>query len=237
MRPSAWKVCCGTSADVKRRQAGSPCGLGGVQCQEDTLRTRPSAWVPSSCGARTLELSRAPADGSLSQSPRPEGGGGCCGIKPSGTNGAGQNPRRQSVPSNLLHREGRLREAQRLTGSHPGSSSSAEGRIGVSLLHPVQIPLAVPRKWGAEAEHPPTASSSPPCSRTEQGNRSSGDGAPLLRLAASGVNMGSREANRIVLFPKNTPSPAPRCHAHRTPPAARHLADKGSKAKRARALR
>lgn len=66
-----------------------------------------------------------------------------------------------------------------------------------------------------ETRHQPTASS-PRCNVNEQGNRASSDGAPLLLLAASGVNMGSREANSTELFLKDTLNLAPWYQANRT---------------------
>lgn len=50
---------------------------GGGRHHENSLRTRHPAWVSSSCGARTLELTGAPADGfslSLAEVPDPRVG-------------------------------------------------------------------------------------------------------------------------------------------------------------------
>ena len=137
--------------EVEGKRAGYSCGLGGVRCQENTLRTCRPAWVSSSCGARTRECSGTHTAGlsvSLARVPTSRAGG-AVGVSGHQRLRSHTGPWRPLCPNAGQ----RLREGQRLVDSCAGSGSSAETRSWVSLFQTITILPAAPRKrWDRACE-------------------------------------------------------------------------------------
>ena len=136
---------------MEGKRAGYSCGLGGVRCHENTLRTRCPAWVSSSCGARTLECSGTHTAGLSVSSARVPASrvGGAVGVS------GHQRLRSHTGPSRPLcpNTGRRLREGQRLVDSCTGSGSNAETRSWVSLLQTITIlPAAQRKRWDRACE-------------------------------------------------------------------------------------
>lgn len=172
--------------------------LQAVRHHENTLRTRHPAWVPSSGGARTLELAGAPADGfsvSFAKSP-PRGWEwllGCPASETKELNGTLEAPLPSSPHSDSW---AVTQGTSAVPRPEPASPVSPQSRS--HLQHQGSGGLT---RAGAEKQS--TGQLPPPCLLPSwAGNRGSSHGALVGLLAASGVKGGAEAHTVQSCFPR-----------------------------------